>query len=603
MMKYLKYLAPIALFLFFTACGGGGGGGGGSSPPAATSISGTAATGAPVASATIAITGATGGTVTADTGTDGKYTANVTSLTAPYLLKVTSGATTLYSVGNAAGTVNIHPLTDLIIRAWYEAHGTTVDVAFTNPAANANTTPPTTAQVAVIKTVVKNMVDDWLTLLGVDSASFDPITTAFNADGATFDGFLDKIQVTGGTVNVNVDADPDTDYQLTLTGDNTTGYTGVVKQDGDGNGTFTTVSTTVTPLAGAAASPYAGSWLLNYTQTVLGSPSLCGGAVGDTGSIPFIVDSSGNFQIMETLYPDRLMISGTITSGGSLSAVIYGDTIIPGGGPCPAGTITGTFPSTSAGTGTFNQGGDSGDIVFARQTVSAYAGAWFIKATVVAVSTQCGNSGLTAGTEIGAGLIVINANGSFSRLDPIIGVTEVHGQFTEGGASGFAGDTSTMTFMGDSNNPGGGTCPASTSPAAGSFTSLDKGTITINQGGDQFTVELTRVAQPFSGTWLLKHTITAVTDQAACSEAFAARNQLQTDGPMIIDGAGNFTQSDAGISGTVNSAGTVNFTAPGGPGACTGAGTGTGTTSGTSATGTFNFSAGKVSGTWSLTRL
>src|SRR5581483_9169596 len=178
--------ATLALTLY--GCGGGSSSGSGTA-----TVSGTAATGQAVASAVITITGAAGGTVTATTAADGSYTADVSSLTAPYLEKVTTGAgTVLYSVGPAAGTVNIHPLTDLIVRAWYEAQGKTADAAFADPAGNP---PPTATEVAVVASVVEKVVAKWLTDKGIDPTQFDPITTTFKADGTGFDAVLDTLNI------------------------------------------------------------------------------------------------------------------------------------------------------------------------------------------------------------------------------------------------------------------------------------------------------------------------------------------------------------------------------------------------------------------------
>ncbi|TAK09091.1 MAG: hypothetical protein EPO39_03120, partial [Candidatus Manganitrophaceae bacterium] len=141
----------LALFfltaLLLQSCGGGGGS---SSNPGGntSSLSGTAATGAAVANATITIKDAAGVSKSATTGTDGKYTIDVTGMTAPFLVKVDlPGGTALYSVGGAAGVVNIHPFTDLIISTWYEVQGNTVDAAFTDPA---NNPPPSSTEIQVI---------------------------------------------------------------------------------------------------------------------------------------------------------------------------------------------------------------------------------------------------------------------------------------------------------------------------------------------------------------------------------------------------------------------------------------------------------------------
>lgn len=140
-----------------TSCSGGSSS---SATPSGTTLAGTAATGLPVAIAGLTIKDKNGVSKTGTTDAKGKYSIDVTGLTAPFLLRVTlpSGAF-LYSVGGSAGVVNIHPLTNLIVQSWYHVQGTTVDSAFSNPASNP---PLTTTTVKVIASVVENIVKKWL---------------------------------------------------------------------------------------------------------------------------------------------------------------------------------------------------------------------------------------------------------------------------------------------------------------------------------------------------------------------------------------------------------------------------------------------------------
>lgn len=201
-MLVLLFFSPLLL----QNCGGGGGSSGGNSPAGAT-VSGTAATGAAVASATITIKDAAGASATATSGADGKYTIDVTGMTAPFLVKVDlPGGTALYSVGSAAGVVNIHPLTDLIIRTWYEVQNGTIDAAFSDPAA---APPPTETELAVMVSVIKDLVSQWLVDAGLDPEEFDLISTPFDADQSGFDGFLDDLTVDTTNLAIHVDTDGD----------------------------------------------------------------------------------------------------------------------------------------------------------------------------------------------------------------------------------------------------------------------------------------------------------------------------------------------------------------------------------------------------------
>lgn len=190
----LGFWSVLFLALNLTlGCGGGGSSNNNPGNTGTTSVTGTAAAGVPIASATITVKDATGVSRTATTGADGKYTLDVTGLTAPFLLKVNlSNGTSLYSVGGAAGVVNVHPFTDLIIQTWYEVQGKTIDAAFSDPVGNP---PPTTTEIEVIASVVEEIVQKWLTDNGIDVTSFDLISTPFDANGAGFDAVLDTVTV------------------------------------------------------------------------------------------------------------------------------------------------------------------------------------------------------------------------------------------------------------------------------------------------------------------------------------------------------------------------------------------------------------------------
>jgi len=99
--------------VLLAGCGGGGSDGG-----SVLSLSGTAATGAPIAGQIVTATCKTG-TATVTTSTDGSYTANIGGGEGPCLLKITlAGGGALYSItsGNGASqTANITPMTNLLV--------------------------------------------------------------------------------------------------------------------------------------------------------------------------------------------------------------------------------------------------------------------------------------------------------------------------------------------------------------------------------------------------------------------------------------------------------------------------------------------------------
>jgi hypothetical protein len=201
----------LAVVLF--GCGGGGGSSAVAPPTTSGArLSGTAATGSPIANGRVTLVDKNGNIASAVTGADGSFSLDATGLISPFMLQVVSDASgTYYSISADANptTVNITPLTDMIIRAWYDVQGASVDTAFRNPAANP---PPTPDEVKVIATMLLNTMQGWLQQAAVDTAVFNFINTPFNANGSGVDGVLDlttvdpstgSIVVSNGTITQN----------------------------------------------------------------------------------------------------------------------------------------------------------------------------------------------------------------------------------------------------------------------------------------------------------------------------------------------------------------------------------------------------------------
>jgi chitodextrinase len=199
LMKMVKSYILIAAALAALTAGFVGCGHGGSSTSEehgngdGVSLSGTAASGAPIASATITLKDKNGSLKTSVTGTDGKYSFDITGMTAPFLIKVPSGPVNLYSVATSSGTANVHPYTDLIIRNWYMVKGSDMDTAFGSTGALPS--PPTEADISPIEAAVRNIMKTWLQQEGLDVSSFNLITSSFDADSVGFDEILDNTMV------------------------------------------------------------------------------------------------------------------------------------------------------------------------------------------------------------------------------------------------------------------------------------------------------------------------------------------------------------------------------------------------------------------------
>jgi len=114
-----------------SACGGGGGGV--STNGAATTVTGVAATGLAIANGSVTLRCTVGATNPVQTASDGSYAVDVSGLTLPCVARVayqdssTNTLKNLHSLVSAAGTVNITPVTDMVV-ANLSSSGTAADV-------------------------------------------------------------------------------------------------------------------------------------------------------------------------------------------------------------------------------------------------------------------------------------------------------------------------------------------------------------------------------------------------------------------------------------------------------------------------------------------
>ena len=172
----------------------------------AASVSGTAATGAPIADAQVVIKDASGNSVTTRTSATGAFSASTQGLAGPLLLRVTTAAgASLYSVSadsQASTVANITPWTDLIVRSWYGVQAATPDAAFANPQA---LPPPAPAQAEVVAQELLAMARVAIDAHGAPIAQpLDFISKPFAADGTGIDRFLDHSRVTATAAGSSV---------------------------------------------------------------------------------------------------------------------------------------------------------------------------------------------------------------------------------------------------------------------------------------------------------------------------------------------------------------------------------------------------------------
>lgn len=182
-------------------CGSGSGGAGtGASPQ---SVSGVAATGAPLAGqVSLRDSSAARNEKTTVIGSDGSFAIDVSNLSAPFVLKAigtSDGVSrTLFSFADKPGTANINPLSTVAV-----ANAAGVDdpaTVFDNPDAatleKIRTGMP--GSVSTLKVKLQVLYD------GFSVPNADPVKGSFKADHTGLDGLLDnvKVSIVGGTLTM-----------------------------------------------------------------------------------------------------------------------------------------------------------------------------------------------------------------------------------------------------------------------------------------------------------------------------------------------------------------------------------------------------------------
>jgi hypothetical protein len=199
MGKVGKFVKTITLFaataLLVSACGGGSDSVATAPSPKATTLSGTAAAGAPIiGTVTIKDSTVPAVTKTVTIEADGNYTVDVSDLTAPYMVRadgyVGGNEYHLYSAGTSAdvgGTINITPLTDLIV-------ANIADTVVANYFESGNFSSLTDSELTLQSEALRTQLLPVLQTLGV-SSSIDLLRASFNTDHTGIDAALDIIRV------------------------------------------------------------------------------------------------------------------------------------------------------------------------------------------------------------------------------------------------------------------------------------------------------------------------------------------------------------------------------------------------------------------------
>lgn len=189
--------------------GGGGGGGGELVPPTPTTLSGVAAVGPPLAGATVTVVGAAASSATPSTTTaaDGSYSVDVTGLQGPLAVRVVGnsegGAQTFLAIvpsisSSGRNTANITPLTHAAA-ALAAPNGD--PLALFAPTALAAVNASTLANAVAL--IVNTLLTD-ATIATALGSNFNPLTTAFVANGTGVGGVLAQLLVTLSAQGVQI---------------------------------------------------------------------------------------------------------------------------------------------------------------------------------------------------------------------------------------------------------------------------------------------------------------------------------------------------------------------------------------------------------------
>lgn len=208
-------LASLAALTLLAACGGGDSPAPPPPPPppppaSSTQLSGIAAVGAALAGASITVTDADAGTAdpaAVVSAADGRYTVDVTGLQAPLLVRASGSVdgqpvvhwAVVPAVSGGGNTANVTPLTSAI--AALVAPGGDPAALAPAPSLAAN---GTAARVGNATTLLLNTLNSDGPTAALLGGGFQPLSTAFTANGEGIDLALDRLHVAWSAGGVTV---------------------------------------------------------------------------------------------------------------------------------------------------------------------------------------------------------------------------------------------------------------------------------------------------------------------------------------------------------------------------------------------------------------
>lgn len=166
-----------------------------------TMVSGTAATGFPLAHAQVALRDATGQFALADADAAGRFSIDVRGLTAPFLLKAEDDqGRVLFGAAAGVGQANITPYSNLLVQQWYAQHGGDAARSFAYPG---NDIPDRKGLDELDRELAATLKSP-LSVMGLDASQFSFLSTPFNADHTGFDALLDSSHIDAAAGSIDV---------------------------------------------------------------------------------------------------------------------------------------------------------------------------------------------------------------------------------------------------------------------------------------------------------------------------------------------------------------------------------------------------------------
>jgi hypothetical protein len=396
----LAALAGVFLVVSLISCGGGGGG------ETPSTLSGTVATGKPLAYVPVYLKDSQGNIRSTITDANGKFSFDTTGLTPPFYLRTQGFGLFSYTDQNS-GIANITPLSTAVV------------AVANNGDADIYTNPPSQLNLDNAKTSLKNLLDPVLQKYGVQNADF--ITTPFDANGQGMDAVLDSIHISVNTTNQTIEIKNPFTGETIGTGtfsDGTVNVTDSITSDEANNlpQSVTSRKYFVYTQDNYGSSKY-GPIMMDVVEGDNGQISVTITAIeGDTGDIFFIYGhgtKSGN----NISFTASVIMCHDTNENGTGTAVFSG-TIDPNG------NITGSFTNTLLTPGDTCEESDSSTYegTFTAEDVTNASPA-NVAGTYDAYATPNG------WTEEGPAPLQITQNGSSINVS----ITDINGAFTRSG--------------------------------------------------------------------------------------------------------------------------------------------------------------------------